>query len=110
MSPLVHAHPDPTRVRAQPALQTGRRRDWLVPAGGLAAVALVIFFLALELNPAIAITGLVLVVAFYGAMLVCAATVANTKNRNLAFAWLLGGMAVASALLLLFLLAAEQFG
>ena len=106
MTPIAPLHVDPTEVR-QPTLQSPRRRAWLVPAGLLAGVALTVFALAIGLNAAIAVTGLVLVSAFYIAMLVCAAVVENTKNRNLVFAWLTGAMCVASVLLLLFLLAIE---
>jgi hypothetical protein len=109
MSPLAHLHADPTRVSAQPALETTRRRQWIVPAGVLAVVAVAVFALTLPLNPAIALTGIILITAFYTAMIVCAVAVANVKNRNLAFAWLMGGMSVVSTVLLLFLLAIEQF-
>ncbi|WP_345800021.1 hypothetical protein AAIB33_11095 [Microbacterium sp. AZCO] len=108
MNTIAHAPTDPTRVGLQPALQTARRRQWLVPAGLLAAIAVGIFALTIPLNPAISLTGIVLDVLFYAAMLVCAATVPQPRGRNLAFAWLMGGLAVTSALLLLLLLAIEQ--
>jgi hypothetical protein len=108
MSPVVHAQLDPTHVRAQAALHTERRRAWLVPAGILGGVAVAIFALVMGLNPAISITGIALVALFYAAMIACAIAVDDPESRNLAFAWLMGGMSAASTLLLLFLLLVEQ--
>ncbi|MFH8249199.1 hypothetical protein ACH3VR_02370 [Microbacterium sp. B2969] len=104
----MHTLVEPPPVQPQAALQTPRRRRWLVPAGVLAIVAVVLFVLAFALNPPIAVTGIVLVALFYTAMLVCAVAVERPHMRNVAFAWLVGGMAVASGLLLLFILAIEQ--
>jgi len=108
MSPLAPLHAGPTRVREQAPLEAERRRYWLVPAGILATVAVVIFALTTSLNPPIGLTGIILTAAFYGAMLVCGMTVASVKNRNLAFAWLMGAMSISSTLLLLFVLMTEQ--
>lgn len=108
MSPLAPLHAGPTRVREQVPLEAERRRYWLVPAGVLAIVAVVIFSLTTSLNPPIGLTGIILTTAFYGAMLVCAVSVRAIKTRNLAFVWLMGAMSVSSTLLLLFVLMAEQ--
>ncbi len=96
------AHPAP------PVLRDERRRHWLIPTGLIAGLAVVLFLVTFELNPPIALTGIVLVVLFYVAMLICALACQNVHNRNVAFLWLFGGITVASSLLLLFLFAIEQ--
>ncbi|QIG39870.1 hypothetical protein G5T42_10550 [Microbacterium sp. 4R-513] len=108
MTPVTPLHAGPTRVREQPALDTEKRRQWLVPAGILAAVAILVFALTASLNPPIGLTGIILVCAFYGAMLVCAMTVDSVKTRNLAFAWLMGAMSISTTLLMLFVVMTEQ--
>jgi len=107
MSPVADTHVRPAQP-APPVLNDERRRHWLVPTGVIATVAVVLFLVTFELNPPIAITGIVLVVLFYIAMLVCAVATRNVHNRNVAFVWLFGGITVASSLLLLLLFAIEQ--
>ncbi|TDN92022.1 hypothetical protein [Microbacterium sp. BK668] len=108
MSPVAPVHAGPGGVREQAPLEVEHRRYWLVPGGVLAVVAVLIFALTISLNPPIGLTGVILTCAFYGAMLVCAMTVDSVKNRNLAFAWLVGAMSVSSTVLLLFVLMIEQ--
>lgn len=107
MSPVADTHVRPADA-APPVRGDERRRHWLIPTGIIAAVAVVLFLGTFELNPPIALTGIVLVVLFYIAMLICALASKNVHNRNVAFLWLFGAIIVASSLLLLFLFAIEQ--
>jgi hypothetical protein len=108
MSPLADLHVRPEHSAPPVVRGDERRRHWLVPTGVIAALAVILFLLTFELNPAIAVTGIVLVAAFYVAMLVCAALTRNVHNRNVAFVWLFGGITVTSSLLLILLFAIEQ--
>lgn len=98
---------DPTRVRAQQALQTGRRRRWLIPGGLFAAVALALFLAAFSLQVVVPLIGVGLVIALYGAMVTVAITVADPRSRNRTMAWLMGTMAVGSLVLAVVLWALE---
>ncbi|WP_243074061.1 hypothetical protein [Microbacterium sp. SS28] len=111
MSPIAHIDVRPAQSDASPAavLDERRRRHWLGPGGLLAALAVAMFVATLTLNPPIAVTGIVLVVAFYTAMLGCAVAVRDIRTRTLAFRWLIGAISVTSLLLLAFTLAIEQF-
>ena len=108
MIPVSDLRVRPADAPPPAALNDERRRHWLVPTGAMAALAIVLFLVTFELNAAIALTGIILVVAFYTAMLVCAIATRNVRNRNVAFVWLFGGITVTSSLLLLFLFAIEQ--
>jgi len=108
MSPAADLHVRSAHPAPPPVLTDERRRHWLVPTGAMAAVAIVLFLLTFELNPPIAFTGIVLIVLFYAAMLVCAVAARNVRNRNVAFVWLFGGITVTSLLLFLLLFAIEQ--
>ncbi|WP_435079846.1 hypothetical protein [Clavibacter michiganensis] len=102
--------PDPTRVRDQPAIRTGRRRQWLVPAGLMAGVTVGLLVAALRLETAIPLAGIAATALLYLAMLVVAATVRTARIRNLAFAWLMGLIAVVALGSLLLLLLSERAG
>jgi len=108
MSPVADLPVRPAHTAADPVLNDERRRHWLVPTGAIAALTVALFLLTFELNPPIALTGIVLVVIFYISMLVCAVATRDVRNRNVAFVWLFGGITVASSLLLLLLFAIEQ--
>lgn len=84
---------DPLEVRNQPALWSGGRRRWLIPAAALGAVAVVMLAMTLSLQILIPWSGIVLTVALYLAMVGCAVWVRDVRRRNLAFAWLMGAMA-----------------
>ena len=58
MSPLADLHVRPDH--SAPPLVRGdeRRRHWLIPTGVIAALAVILFLLTFELNPAIAVTGI----------------------------------------------------
>lgn len=87
---------DPTRITAQDALQSGRRRQWLVPGGAFALIVVAMFVAALQLQTVVPMIGILLAVGFFLAMLVTAVTVADAHIRNRLFAWLMGGMAAVS--------------
>ena len=108
MSPVADLRARPAETAPPPVLNDERRRHWLVPTGVIGALLIALFVATFELNPAIALTGIVLVVVFYAAMLVCAVAARNVRNRNVAFVWLFGGIVGASSLLLILLFAIEQ--
>ncbi|HET8927574.1 MAG TPA: hypothetical protein VFN24_07045 [Microbacterium sp.] len=84
---------DPTRVTSQTALQGGRRRRWLIPAGIFAAISLALFIAALQLQTAVPVIGIAVVASVYAAMLVAAGTIRAARARNRTLAWLMGAMA-----------------
>ena len=84
---------DPTRVTSQTALQSGRRRRWLIPAGIFAVIVLALFIAALQLQLLVPIIGIAWVASLYAAMLIAAATVRADRTRNRTLAWLMGAMA-----------------
>ncbi len=62
---------DPTRMRNQPALTTSNGLGWLILGGLLAAtaIALLVPMIALS-SPAVATTGVALIVSLYAVMLI----------------------------------------
>ncbi|RII90798.1 hypothetical protein [Clavibacter californiensis] len=102
--------PDPTRVRDQPAIRIGRRRQWLVPAGLMAGITVGLLVAALGLETVIPLAGITATALLYLAMLVVAAAVSTARIRNLAFAWLMGIIAVVALGSLLLLLLSERTG
>jgi threonine/homoserine/homoserine lactone efflux protein len=101
---------DPTRVRDQPAIRSGRRRSWLVPAGLLAGITIALLVAALGLEMRIAAVGIVATAALYAAMLVVAVAVRPVRRRNVALAWLMILIAVVALGSLLLLLGAARAG
>jgi hypothetical protein len=102
--------PDPTRVRDQPAIRSGRRRAWLVPAGLLAGITIALLVAALGLEMRIAAVGIVATGVLYAAMLVVAVAVRPVRTRNVALAWLMILIAVVALGSLLLLLGAARAG
>lgn len=96
---------DPTRVRNQPALgaNAGAAR-WLIPAGIMGAVAVVLFALAIPIAPAVAWVGVALQVGLYVAMCVTAGVVGPGRYRSFTFAWLTIAMAASALVLLIVIL------
>jgi threonine/homoserine/homoserine lactone efflux protein len=101
---------DPTRVRDQPAIRSGRRRAWLVPAGLLAGITIGLLVAALGLEMRIAAVGIVATAVLYAAMLAVAVAVRPVRSRNVALAWLMILMAVVALGSLLLLLGAARAG
>jgi len=83
-------------VRNQPALRTGSRRRWLLPAGAVAAVAIGMLVTCYGLQRTFATVGIGLVVALFLAMAACSVAIESIPRRNLVLAWLLGAMAFAA--------------
>lgn len=92
-----------TDLSNQTALRQGRARRWLIPSTGLAAIGLVLFALAIPLQPVLGVVGIILTVALTAAMWIVAVRVADAPARNRAHAWLMGAMAVEILALLLVL-------
>ncbi len=96
---------DPTLMRNQPAILTGRRRRWLIPSGLLAAVTVALLVAALSMQTVVPTVGITVMTVLYLVMLVIAVTVPTTRTRNIAFAWVMSIMgAVALGLVLVLLL------
>lgn len=93
--------PDPTRVPDQAALQSSRRGLWLVSAGVLTGVTVVVFAMTAVLDPALSTIGIALVVGLYGAMIVVAVSIRADRRRNLAFAVLMLSIVIVGVGLLL---------
>ena len=88
------ARRDPLAIRNQPALWTGRRRQWLIPAGVLWLVAVLMLTATLTLQILIPWAGIGLETLLYLTMLACAIGMRETHPRNVAFAWLMGAGAL----------------
>ena len=85
---------DPTLVRNQPALRSARRRIWLIPAAILAAIGVAMLAATLTIAMVAPIVGIALIVGLYAAMCLVADSVRDARRRNIAFAWLMVGLAV----------------
>ena len=95
---------DPTLVRNQPAIGQGRRRQWLVPAALLAAITIGLMIIALDLQTAVPVAGIVIVSTLLAAMVVVALVVEATRRRNILSAWLMSTMGLAALTLPVLLL------
>lgn len=84
---------DPTWVRAQPVLRSARRRQWLIPGGILAAVAIAILVIDAQLDLFVSVLGIALIAAAYVSMVVVAVRVRAVPERNKSLAWLMLWMA-----------------
>jgi hydrogenase/urease accessory protein HupE len=98
---------DPTRVRDQPAIRSGRRRRWLVPAGLLAAVTIAFLVAALGMQTVVPVVGIAATALLYLAMVVVAVTGRPVRSRNVALAGLMALLAAAALGSLLALLLTE---
>ncbi|OUE22306.1 hypothetical protein BFL36_10265 [Clavibacter michiganensis] len=95
---------DPTRVRDQPAIRSGRRRAWLVPAGLLAGITIALLAASLSFATAVPVVGITATAVLYAAMVVVAVAVRPVRARNGALAWLMILIAVVALGSLLLLL------
>lgn len=86
--------PSPTDVTSQPALRQGAASRWLVPSAVLAAIAVVLFVLALQLQLLLPVIGIVYVVAMWVAMLIVSRRPDTAARRNRSLAWFMGALAV----------------
>lgn len=101
---------DPTAMGNQPALWSAGRARWLIPAGALTGVAVTMLVLTLGLQILLPWTGIIVSVALYLAMIGVAIWVRDPHRRNIAFAWLMGGIAAVAALALALIAWGESLG
>jgi uncharacterized membrane protein YfcA len=86
--------PDPTDLANQEALQAGAASRWLVPAGVLAGVAIVLFVLALQLQIVLPVIGIVFAAAMWLVMFALSRRRSTPRRSNRLLAWLMGALAV----------------
>ncbi len=101
---------DPQLVRNQPAIRSGRRRRWLLPAAVIAALAVGMLAWCLVLRPVVAMVGIALVIAFYAAMAIVAFAIPEVRRRNVVLAWLMWTMAIVAVGSLIAVVIAEYAG
>ena len=96
--PAEQPTPNPTDVTNQRALQTGAPSRWLIPAGLLAAVAIVLFCFAFQIQIVLPIIGIVFVIVLW-LMMAVAARGGRSPAVNRRLAWLMGAMAAGALLI-----------
>ncbi|MGX5680726.1 hypothetical protein [Schumannella luteola] len=99
---------DPTSIREQRSLRTSTGTIWLVVGGMLAAIAAVLLSFLTTLDLGVALTGLVIVLALYVAMVAVRALVPRRRRRLALMASCMIGIAAAS-LLFVGIIAATQW-
>lgn len=104
------AGPDPTQIRNQPAFWSASRGRWLIPAGLLGVVAVIMLAMTLSLQILIPWGGILLTVGLYLVMVACAVWMRDVHRRNIAFAWLMGAMAFVPVLALVLITVGEARG
>jgi hypothetical protein len=102
--------PDPTDLSNQTSLQHGASSRWLVPAAVLAGVVIVLSVIAMQLQFVIPVIAIVFVVALWFVMLVVSRRTPDIRHRNRTLAWLMGAMAIGTAVLFMTLYAVEASG
>jgi cytochrome bd-type quinol oxidase subunit 1 len=90
---------NPTDVTAQPALQAGATSRWILPAGVLALVAIVLYCFAFQIQIVLPIVGIVFVIVMWLMMFLVARRGGADKRTNRRLAWLMGGMAAGALLI-----------
>lgn len=90
--PDEQPRPDPADVTNQSALNTGARSRWLVPAGVLAAVAVVLYCFAFQIQIVLPIVGIVFVIVMWILMWASRGD-RDRQGGNRRLAWLMGAMA-----------------
>lgn len=98
---------DPTRMREQPSLRSSTGAIWLIVGGLLALVAAVILTLLTSLQAPLAITGLVIVVVLYAAMIVIRLFVPEGRRRLALMAGCMLAIAAASLIIVGIIAATE---
>jgi Flp pilus assembly protein TadB len=91
--------PDPADITAQAALQHGVRSRWLVPSAVLAAVAIVLFCFAFQIQLILPIIGILFVIVMWVAMFTAARASGDEPAGNRLLAWLMGGMAAGTLII-----------
>lgn len=90
---------DLTDVTAQAALQHGANSRWLVPSAVLAAVAIVLFCFAFQIQIILPIIGILYVIVMWIAMFTAARGSGDGPATNRRLAWLMGAMAAGTLLI-----------
>ena len=90
---------NPTDLTNQPALQFGATSRWLVPAGVLAAVAIVLYCFAFQIQIVLPLIGIIFVIVMWLVMFVAARRGGDRAATNRRLAWLMGAMAVGAFLI-----------
>jgi len=101
---------EPTAWSNQSALQRGSARMWLVPATVLAVVAVAQFAFSLTLQLVLPVIGIVFTVAMWTVILVVGRRGGDPRRRNVALAWLMGGLAVGALLIAVGVYLIEAYG
>lgn len=98
---LPHQQPvgDPTDLTNQAALQSGATSRWIVPAGVLALVAVVLYCFAFQIQVVLPVIGIVFVAVMWLVMLLTARKGGDRVSTNRRLAWLMGGMALGALLI-----------
>lgn len=91
--------PDPGDITNQAALQHGAASRWLVPAGVLAAVAIVLFCFAFQIQILLPIIGIAYVIVMWLAMFTSSRRGDEGPTTNRRLAWLMAGMAAGTLLI-----------
>ena len=89
---------NPTDLTNQPSLQYGATSRWLVPAGVLAAVAIVLYCFAFQIQIVLPLIGIIFVIVLWLVMFVTARRGGDRAATNRRLAWLMGAMAVGAFL------------
>ena len=89
---------NPTDVTDQPALRYGATSRWLVPAGLLAAVAIVLYCFAFQIQVILPVIGILYVAVIWIVMFITARRGGERPDTNRRLAWLMGAMAVGALL------------
>jgi hypothetical protein len=105
--PREQPRPDPSDLAQRENLNAGAASRWLVPAGVLGIVFVVLFGIAYTMQPVVPTIGIVLVVALWLAMFVVSRRSGEMRARARLLAWLMGAMAAGSAILFFVLYAWE---
>lgn len=97
--PKEQPKPDAANLSNQAAFRTSKNSRWLAPAGLLAAVAIVLFCFAFQIQIVLPIIGILFVAGMWIAMALAARTGGHNPRTTKRLAWLMSGMAVGALLI-----------
>jgi hypothetical protein len=93
-------------MRNQPALRTSRGLEWIVVGALISVICLAVLALQVTLEPYLAVSGGVAVIALFVAMMIVRVTVSPLRRRLVVLAVLLTLIALSTFVTLLLILAA----
>ncbi|GLJ81137.1 hypothetical protein [Microbacterium imperiale] len=102
--------PDPTDLTNQESFRQGSSSRWLVPAGVLAAVAIVLYALAFQLQVVLPAIGIVFTVVAWAMMLVASRSSGDAPVRNRRLAVAMGILAVGALAIFIGIYLVETLG